>query len=120
MKEIGVHTGADLRNLDELELKTHFGKVGTHFYRVVRSLQDNPVNPNRIRKSIGAEQTFYQDIETESFIELDKLAGILKSWRREWLKAQTKEKRLLLKLNTVTSVNKPKPLKIMYPPKRNF
>ena len=52
MKEIGVHNGADLRELGELELKSHFGKVGEHYYRVVRSIQDNPVNPKRIKKGI--------------------------------------------------------------------
>ena len=97
MKEIGVHNGADLRNLDELELKTHFGKVGTHFYRVVRSLQNNPVNPNRIRKSIGAEQTFNQDIETESFM-LDKLAGIAEELERRMAKSSNKGKTITIKI----------------------
>ena len=97
MKEIGVHTGADLRNLGELELKTHFGKLGTHFYRVVRSLQDSPVNPNRIRKSIGAEQTFYQDIETESFI-LDKLAGIAEELEKRMAKSSNKGKTITIKI----------------------
>ena len=97
MKEIGVHTGADLRNLDELELKTHFGKLGTHFYRVVRSLQDSPVNPNRIRKSIGAEQTFYQDIETESFM-LDKLAEIAEELEKRMAKSSNKGKTVTIKI----------------------
>ena len=97
MKEIGVHNGADLRNLKGLELKTHFGKVGTHFYRVVRSLQDNPVNPNRIRKSIGAEQTFNQDIETESFM-LDKLSGIAEELERRMSKSSNKGKTITIKI----------------------
>ena len=85
------------RNLKELELKTHFGKVGTHFYRVVRSLQDNPVNPNRIRKSIGAEQTFNQDIETESFM-LDKLAGIAEELEKRMAKSSNKGKTITIKI----------------------
>ena len=97
MNEIGVHNGGDLRKLKELELKTHFGKVGTHFYRVVRSLQDNPVNPNRIRKSIGAEQTFNQDIETESFM-LDKLAAIAEELERRMSKSSNKGKTITIKI----------------------
>ena len=97
MKEIGVHNGADLRELGELELKSQFGKVGEHYYRVVRSLQDNPVNPNRIRKSIGAEQTFNQDIETESFM-LDKLAGIAEELERRMVKNSNKGKTITVKI----------------------
>ena len=97
MKEIGVHNGADLRELGELDLKYHFGKVGVHYYRVVRSLQDNPVNPNRIRKSIGAEQTFNQNIETESFM-LDKLAGIAEELERRMVKNSNKGKTITVKI----------------------
>ena len=97
MEEIGVHNGADLRNLDELELQAHFGKVGAHYYRIVRSLQDNPVNPNRIRKSIGAEQTFNQDIETESFM-LDKLAEIAEELERRMAKNSNKGKTITIKI----------------------
>ena len=97
MREIGVYNGADLRKLNEIELKNNFGKMGTHFYRVVRSLQDNPVNPNRIRKSIGAEQTFNQDIETESFM-LDKLAGIAEELERRMAKDSNKGKTVTIKI----------------------
>ena len=97
MREIGVYNGADLRKLNEIELKNHFGKMGTHFYRVVRSLQDNPVNPNRIRKSIGAEQTFNQDIETESFM-LDKLAGIAEELERRMAKDSKRGKTVTIKI----------------------
>ena len=97
MKEIGVQNGADLRKLNEIELKNHLGKMGTHFIRVVRSLQDNPVNPNRIRKSIGAEQTFNQDIETESFM-LDKLAGIAEELEGRMSKSSNKGKIITIKI----------------------
>jgi DNA polymerase-4 len=39
-----------------------FGKMGRHLYKIVNALDDRPVNPNRIRKSIGAERTFSDDI----------------------------------------------------------
>ena len=64
---------------------------------MVRSLQDNPVNPNRIRKSIGAEQTFNQDIETESFM-LDKLAEIAEELERRMAKNSNKGKTITIKI----------------------
>lgn len=62
MHKMGLRTGADLKEMSELELVQRFGKVGRHYYRIVRAEDHRPVNPNRIRKSIGAERTFRGDI----------------------------------------------------------
>ncbi len=62
MHKMGLETGADLKVLTEIELVQRFGKVGRHYYRIVRAEDNRPVNPNRIRKSIGAERTFKEDI----------------------------------------------------------
>ena len=62
MKKMGIKTGADLQALDEAEVVRRFGKVGRHYYRIVRGLDDRPVRPNRRRKSVGAERTFLEDI----------------------------------------------------------
>ena len=86
MHGIGIYNGADLRRLDKLTLNDHFGKTGSHYYNIVRSIQSSKVDPNRIRKSIGAEQTFSQDIDTESFM-LDKLAGIAIELERRMIKS---------------------------------
>ena len=40
-----------------------FGKSGHFYYRIARAEDDRPVQPNRIRKSIGAERTFEQDLD---------------------------------------------------------
>ena len=40
-----------------------FGKVGDYYYQVVRAEDNRPVNPNRIRKSIGAERSFSADLQ---------------------------------------------------------
>nr|WP_270049193.1 DNA polymerase IV [Cyclonatronum proteinivorum] len=62
----GLHlfTGADLKKLSEPELLRHFGKVGHFYYNIVRGIDDRPVKPNRIRKSVGAENTFSEDLQT--------------------------------------------------------
>lgn len=62
MRNMGIHTGADLKKRSEIELVQRFGKAGRHFYKIVRAQDNRPVNPNRIRKSIGAERTFSEDI----------------------------------------------------------
>ncbi len=79
MKRIGIVTGADLKNFTEIELVQRFGKVGAHYFRIVRADDQRPVNPNRIRKSIGAERTFSEDlVEIDEMKEkLTYLAGVV-------------------------------------------
>ena len=62
MKELGIFTALDLRAKDESFLSKHFGKAGRHFYHICRGIDHRPVLPNRIRKSVGAENTFSQDL----------------------------------------------------------
>ena len=39
-----------------------FGKSGHYYFQVSRGQDDRPVEPSRVRKSIGAERTFRQDL----------------------------------------------------------
>ncbi len=82
MHKMGYRTGADLLELSELELATRFGKVGRHYFRIVRALDDRPVNPHRNRKSVGAERTFRNDLtQPEEMKEkLDFLAEKIFHW----------------------------------------
>ena len=97
MNKLGIYIGADLKTFDRLTLKKYFGKSGEHFYKIVRNIQDNPVNPNRIRKSIGAERTFSHDINSEGFM-LDKLAGIADELEKRLNKSNNKGKTITIKL----------------------
>ena len=76
MKALGIHSGADLKSWTQAELAKAFGKVGNYYYKVARAEDNRPVNPNRIRKSIGAERSFYQDLQQIDEMEnaLDKVA----------------------------------------------
>jgi DNA polymerase IV len=58
MKELGIFNGLDLRAKDEGFLLRHFGKAGGHFYCICRGIDHRPVLANRVRKSVGAENTF--------------------------------------------------------------
>ena len=46
-----------------------FGKVGKFYYQVAWGNDERPVNPNRIRKSIGTETSFDPDLEDRAVIE---------------------------------------------------
>ena len=62
MERLGLRTGADLRAADEAFLARHFGKAGAHYWRIARGIDHREVRPDRIRKSVGAETTYREDI----------------------------------------------------------
>lgn len=76
MKNMGLHTGVDLKKLTETELTRHFGKVGRFYYNIVRGIDNREVEPHRETKSLAAEDTFPYDLTTieEMETELDKIA----------------------------------------------
>jgi len=76
MKRRGIFTGADLKARTEMELARQFGKAGRHYYRMVRAMDDRRVKPDRQRKSVGAERTFFEDLHEpgEMLAELRPIA----------------------------------------------
>jgi DNA polymerase-4 len=62
MNALGIHTGLDLRRQSREFLTKQFGKSADYYYGVARGQDDRPVEPDRIRKSLGAETTFAQDL----------------------------------------------------------
>jgi len=68
MESLGIRTGADLKKWDELDLVKQFGKSGHHYYRIARGIDLRKVKPNRIRKSIGKERTFSDDVSDLEWI----------------------------------------------------
>lgn len=62
LRRMGIRNGGDIRELNEIALVKRFGKAGRYYYRIVRGIDERPVNPNRIRKSIGAERTYFDDV----------------------------------------------------------
>ncbi len=64
MNRLGIFTGGDLRQQTEAFLLRQFGKAGRYYYAISRALDDRPVVANRLRKSIGSETTYPQDLTT--------------------------------------------------------
>ncbi len=58
----GIRTGADLLRFSRPELLRLFGKTGLFFHDIAHGLDQRPVEPVRVRKSIGTETTLAEDI----------------------------------------------------------
>src|SRR5881394_458493 len=81
MEQIGVRTGLDLRAQTLDFLQQHFGKAGSYYYWAARGIDERPVRADRIRKSVGAENTFASDLFTYEAAR-DALREIVdKVWR---------------------------------------
>lgn len=79
MHSLGIHTGAELKERSLAELTHHFGKAGHYYYKIARAEDDRSVEPNRVRKSIGAETSFAQDLSDvgQMLLELEQIAQII-------------------------------------------
>jgi DNA polymerase-4 len=64
MERLGIATGLDLRAQTMVFLQQHFGKAGSYYYWAARGVDERPVRADRIRKSVGAENTFPADLVT--------------------------------------------------------
>jgi DNA polymerase-4 len=69
MYQFGIFNGFDLKQKSLEFLAENFGKSGTHYYKIVRGIHKSPVKPDRIRKSLGAERTFSENISSEIFMK---------------------------------------------------
>jgi DNA polymerase IV len=81
MNGLGIFTGTDIRNQSLAFLQQNFGKAGAYYYWISRGIDERPVRANRIRKSVGAENTFSGDLtEFDALVaELEPL--VEKVWR---------------------------------------
>lgn len=97
MNSLGVFKGNDLLKYTKPELSKLFGKSGPFFYNIARGIDNRSVKSDRIRKSIGAERTFSNNIyDKETFNEcLEEITEIL--WSRI-LKARKYGRTLTLKI----------------------
>lgn len=77
MHGLGIYTGADIRGWSREALIERFGKAGGFYYEIARGIDNRPVNPVRVRKSISKETTFAEDLhDREAMLEILKdLAG---------------------------------------------
>lgn len=92
MRRLGIETGADLRNKSRAFLQEHFGVSGDWYYSISRGIDHRRVRPDRERKSVGAETTFFRDIDDPAEAREGLLPLVDKVWRyceREALHGRT-------------------------------
>jgi DNA polymerase-4 len=82
MAGLGIETGADLRAQSLAFLTHNFGSSGGYYYNLARGICHRQVKPDRPYKSIGAEDTFFDDLSAEADLvaELDRISQTV--WRR--------------------------------------
>jgi DNA polymerase IV len=59
---LGIHTCQDLQRYSLAEITHRFGRWGLELYHLCRGLDDRPVEPNRIRKSLSNECTYSENL----------------------------------------------------------
>jgi DNA polymerase-4 len=75
MLRLGITNGAQLRRWKEEDLILHFGKIGSFLHDIARGIDDRPVEPQRLRKSIGSETTLSRD--TLDIMEINEILSSL-------------------------------------------
>ena len=100
LKSIGIETGKDLMGLEKKFLEYLLGKAGIEIFHRIRGKDERPVDPNRVRKSIGTEETFTR--HTKNKVDLHKK---LKEYSKELAIAMEKKGfaayTLTLKIKTI-------------------
>lgn len=97
MYHLGIFTGRDLKQKSLEFLNEHFGKNGEHYFKVVRGIHLSEVQPSRIRKSMGAERTFEENISSEVFM-LERLENISEEIEKRLHKNKIAGKTITLKI----------------------
>lgn len=81
MNALGIFTGLDMRNQTLESLNANFGKSGAYYYWISRGIDERPVRANRVRKSVGAENTFSTDLTEFDAMAAELEPLIEKVWR---------------------------------------
>ncbi|MBB3989377.1 DNA polymerase IV [Croceicoccus naphthovorans] len=107
MARLGIETGADLAAKDLAFLRANFGSFADYLYRAARGIDLRQVRAHRVRKSVGGERTFHEDLSnpTELREAMDRIVDIV--WERiERAEAVGRTVTMKLKYNDFTIVSR--------------
>jgi len=68
LRRIGINKIFELKKLSKEKLKEMFGKVGERIWGRARGIDEEPVNPEEVIKSIGRQITFERDTRNSRLI----------------------------------------------------
>lgn len=111
MARLGIATGEDLATKDIAFLREHFGNFADYLYRAARGIDLRPVRANRIRKSVGGERTFSEDLSSGSALRatMERIVDIV--WERiERAEARGRTVTLKMKYTDFTLVSRARSL----------
>jgi DNA polymerase-4 len=97
MYQHGIFNGADLKTKPVEYLAEHFGKSGVYYFNIVRGIHNSAVKPDRIRKSLGAERTFSDNLSSEIFM-MERLDQIAEEIEKRLTKNEVAGKTVTLKI----------------------
>ncbi|MFA7056439.1 MAG: DNA polymerase IV [Candidatus Cloacimonadales bacterium] len=96
-EKFNIFTGADLIKRDLRWLIDNFGKVGYQYYYLVRGVDNREVCCDQVRKSIGKENTFRNDVD-DLRVLFNHLQGIVTKLTAHISQEEIEVKTLTLKL----------------------
>lgn len=82
MHYMGIFTGGDLRKVSLQRLMQVFGKMGRMYYDFARGIDLRPVETEWVRKSVGCERTFLEDIYKPSVVLIELYHAVEELVRR--------------------------------------
>ncbi|MCG7281770.1 DNA polymerase IV [Chryseobacterium taklimakanense] len=97
MHEMHIFSGKDLKERSLEELIRLFGKSGNYYYNVVRGHHKSEVKPHRIQKSVGVEETYFENLLDEQAV-FKQLKIISKDLEERLGRKDIKGKTLTLKI----------------------
>jgi DNA polymerase-4 len=85
MQKRGVQTCGELRAWDMARLVGEFGRFGSTLYQLCRGIDERPVRPDRIRKSLSVELTYARDLPDLADCHAE-LPSLIAEFRRRFAK----------------------------------
>lgn len=77
MHAMGIFNGAQLRQVSMHHLLDVFGKVGDVYYNFSRGIDERPIEAVSVRKSVGCERTFIEDLSLKSSVLIELYHTVL-------------------------------------------
>ena len=115
MNSLGLHTDLDIRNQSLEFMQASFGKAGTYYYWISRGVDNREVRDDRIRKSVGAENTFSADLTEFEAMAAELQPLIDKVWQHcEGRAARGRTVTLKVKFNDFEMITRSKSVPVAF------